>query len=247
MKLLEFYQENKQCGNQKWEKPIHNLLLHYCHQLTIKYIHTIIIWWCDMLYLYHRLECFAWCIHTHSRAAHECLQMRVIYHIAYADNPPIRIETSLDLLYTVQFSSKVTFVHVPGTSCTCPRHAPHMFWMCPESGKKGCGSHVSLAAPLSQGFALNMDASCMRSIRMSLARVPDCLACIPDACEHYLGTELYRRQLREIQLWASICKQKPHFTYIWQQKWANPMEIAESSYKWLNSCLVVIASLHKVY
>ena len=120
--------------------------------------------------------------YTHTLGPHtSACSMRVIYHIAYADNPPIRIETSLDLLYTVQFSSKGTFVHVPGTSCTCPRHAPHMFWMRPESGKKGCGSHVSLAAALSRGFALNMDASCMRSIRMSLTRVPN-VSCMHSRC-----------------------------------------------------------------
>ena len=30
-------------------------------------------------------------------------------------------------------------------------------------------------------------------------------------------------------------------------KWVNPMEIAESSYKWLNSCFEAIALFHKVY
>jgi len=36
-------------------------------------------------------------------------------------------------------------------------------------------------------------------------------------------------------------------TYICQQKWVNPMEIAKSSYKRLNNCLVAIASFCKVY
>jgi len=36
-------------------------------------------------------------------------------------------------------------------------------------------------------------------------------------------------------------------TYICQRKWANPMEITESSYKQLNSCFVAIVSLYKVY
>ena len=34
------------------------------------------------------------------------------------------------------------------------------------------------------------------------------------------------------------------YTYVCQQKWANPME---SSYKQLNSCFMAIASFHKVY
>ena len=38
-----------------------------------------------------------------------------------------------------------------------------------------------------------------------------------------------------------------HYTYVCQQKRANPMESVESSYKQLNSCFVAIASFHKVY
>ena len=37
------------------------------------------------------------------------------------------------------------------------------------------------------------------------------------------------------------------YTYICQQKRANPMESVESTYKGLNSCFVAIASFHKVY
>ena len=37
------------------------------------------------------------------------------------------------------------------------------------------------------------------------------------------------------------------YTYVCQQKWANPMESVESSYKQLNSCFVAIESFHKVY
>ena len=37
------------------------------------------------------------------------------------------------------------------------------------------------------------------------------------------------------------------YTYVCQQKQANPMESVESSYKRLNSCSVAIASFHKVY
>ena len=32
-----------------------------------------------------------------------------------------------------------------------------------------------------------------------------------------------------------------------QQKWTNPMKIAKSSYKQLNSCFVASALFHKVY
>ena len=37
------------------------------------------------------------------------------------------------------------------------------------------------------------------------------------------------------------------YTYVYQQKRANPMESVESSYKRLKSCFVAIASFHKVY
>ena len=32
-----------------------------------------------------------------------------------------------------------------------------------------------------------------------------------------------------------------------QQKWVNPMEIAESSYQRLNGCFMAIALFHKAY
>ena len=34
------------------------------------------------------------------------------------------------------------------------------------------------------------------------------------------------------------------YTYVCLQKWANPMEITESSYKQLNCCFMAIASFH---
>ena len=37
------------------------------------------------------------------------------------------------------------------------------------------------------------------------------------------------------------------YTYVCQQKQANPMESVESPYKRLNSCFVAIALFHKVY
>ena len=37
------------------------------------------------------------------------------------------------------------------------------------------------------------------------------------------------------------------YTYVCQQKRANPMECVESSYKRLNSCFVDIVSFYKVY
>ena len=37
------------------------------------------------------------------------------------------------------------------------------------------------------------------------------------------------------------------YTYVCQQKRANPTESAENSYKLFNSCFVAIASFHKVY
>ena len=40
---------------------------------------------------------------------------------------------------------------------------------------------------------------------------------------------------------------KHRYTYVCQQKRANPMESVESSCKRLNSCFVAIASFHKVY
>jgi len=49
---------------------------------------------------------------------------------------------------TVQLSSKVTFTRIPNTSCMHFRCVPA------ASGKKGRGTHVRLAATLSQGFAL---------------------------------------------------------------------------------------------
>jgi len=36
------------------------------------------------------------------------------------------------------------------------------------------------------------------------------------------------------------------YTYVCQQKRANPMESVESSYKRFNSCFLAIASFHKV-
>ena len=41
-----------------------------------------------------------------------------------------------------------------GNIRTRPRCVLHTFWTHPTSGGKGCGSYVSLAAPLSQGIAL---------------------------------------------------------------------------------------------
>ena len=59
--------------------------------------------------------------------------------------------------------------------------------------------------------------------------------------------DLLHRLLGKIRLWACICSRNHRYTYICQQKWANPMESVESSYKRLNSCFVAIASFHKVY
>ena len=73
----------------------------------------------------------------------------------------------------------------------------HAFWMHPASSKKGRGNYVSFAAALSQGFAL---------VQMHPVHVPDIslmcprcvlhtfqtrLACVSDACKHYLVAELY--------------------------------------------------------
>ena len=61
--------------------------------------------------------------YTHALWPHtSACGIHVIYHIAYADSPSIRVET-LDLLYTEQFSSRVTFAHVrPHVPQTCPAH-----------------------------------------------------------------------------------------------------------------------------
>ena len=57
---------------------------------------------------------------------------------------------------------------------------------------------------------------------------------------HQLNTlDFLYKQLKEIRSLASTCKHQPRYTYVCQQKQANPMEIVESTYKWLDSWLMV--------
>jgi len=80
--------------------------------------------------------------------------------------------------------------------CTHSRHIPHAFWSVPHLMKKGMAvTYVSLAAALSQGFALTWthlvhipDKSHARFLHMFQMR----LGRIPDEKECYLGAELYR-------------------------------------------------------
>ena len=63
-------------------------------------------------------------------------------------------------------------------------------WTHPTSGEKGRGSHISLAAALSQGFIW-----CVSWMR--LPRIPDTYVLhafqtrLARACERFLGAELY--------------------------------------------------------
>ena len=73
----------------------------------------------------------------------------------------------------------------------------HLFWMSQESNKKGHGTYIHLALALLQSFVLAWtcivhipDTSCMRP-RCVLHTFQTCLACVSEACRHYLGVELY--------------------------------------------------------
>ena len=108
-----------------------------------------------MLYLYHRLECFAWYIRTSPRAAHECLWYK----------------------------------------CCVPR--------CP---------------------------------------------CRLIARQYGVETRIYYIDpLGKFDYGPAHASRNHRYTYVCQQKRANPMGSVESSYKRLNSCFVAIASFHKVY
>ena len=97
-------------------------------------------------------------------------------------------------VFVVQFSSKVTFTHIPDTSCTCF-----------ASGKKGQDTHICLAATLLQGFALT---------GTHFVHVPD-TSCthfrhVSDTCRQYLKSELYRT-------WFVLHPQiVPHCSTIWR-------------------------------
>ena len=112
-----------------------------------------------MLYLYHRLECFAWYIRTSPRAAyqakHECLWYK--------------------------------------------RYVPHY--------------------------------SCRLIARQYEVEI----------------RIYYIDRLRKFDYGPAHASRNHRYTYVCQQKRANPMESVESSYKRLNSCFVVIALFHKVY
>jgi len=59
--------------------------------------------------------------------------------------------------------------------------------------------------------------------------------------------DLYIDRLEKFDYGPAHASRNHHYTYVCQQKRANPMESAESSYKRLNSCFVAIASFHKFY
>ena len=70
---------------------------------------------------------------------------------------------------------------------TRPAHVLHASLIHPVSGRKGCGSCVSLAAALLQSFAL---AWTRLMLILDVSRI--CAGCIWGVCKCYLGAELYR-------------------------------------------------------
>jgi len=68
------------------------------------------------------------------------------------------------------------------------------------------------------------------------------------ACQYEVETRIYYiDRLGTFDYGPAHASTNHHYTCVCQQKWANPMESVESSYKRLNSCFVAIASFHKVY
>ena len=57
----------------------------------------------------------------------------------------------------------------------------------------------------------------------------------------------YTDRLGKFDYGPADASRNHHYTYVCQQKRANPMKSVESSYKRLNSCFMAIALFHKVY
>ena len=77
--------------------------------------------------------------------------------------------------------------------------------------------------------------------------VPHC-PCRLISCQYEVETRIYYIDcLGKFDYWPADASRNHRYTYVCQQKQANPMESIESSYKWLNSCFAAIASFHKVY
>ena len=105
---------------------------------------------------------------------------------------------------TIQLSSKVTFAHVPDTSCTCFRMRPTCFLEASQSGKKRVWQLIkSLLQLYCKVLHLHGHVSCvfhmhlthfrhilhtfqthLAHIRMHLTRIPDMCKRVPDACKH---------------------------------------------------------------
>ena len=88
----------------------------------------------------------------------------------------------------------------------------------------------------------------------SAIRVPVCKCYVPHcpcrliARQYEVETRIYYIDcLGKFNYGLVHASRNHHYTYVCQQKRANPMESVESSYKRLNSCFVAIASFHKVY
>ena len=77
--------------------------------------------------------------------------------------------------------------------------------------------------------------------------VPHC-PCRLIARQYEVETRIYYiDRLGKFDYGPAHASRNHRYTYVCQQKRANPMESVESSYKRLNSCFVAIASFHKVY
>ena len=79
------------------------------------------------------------------------------------------------------------------------------------------------------------------------AMYPHC-PCKLTALQYEVETRIYYiDRLGKFDYGPAHASRNHRYTYVCQQKRANPMESVESSYKQLNSCFVAIALFHKVY
>ena len=68
------------------------------------------------------------------------------------------------------------------------------------------------------------------------------------ACQYEVEIRIYHiDRLGKFDYGPAHVSMNHRYTYVCQQKRANPIQSVESSYKQLNSCFVATASFHKVY
>ena len=87
-------------------------------------LYTVLL--CCMLYLYHRLECFAWYIRTRLRAAHKCL-----WYKCYVPHFPCRLiarqyEVEIRIYYIDRLRNSIMGRHMQAGTTVIPERANPM-------------------------------------------------------------------------------------------------------------------------